>query len=183
MTVGTVIGTHDTGLWDRANNIKTTKVLGQNVNAAEAVKLTQENKGAELLIEKQNADGTKTYDVYQLKVEGKEGKSLKSVDLFENIDFEENLAKEFGGTQAIFAQENEYWGPDAKKDFISYWNVREDLGRSWKGFKYAITTGATNVMSFISGGKGVGPSTMGQYYMNERLVYEAEKVAKAQKTE
>ncbi|HEY9841451.1 MAG TPA: hypothetical protein V6D23_13405, partial [Candidatus Obscuribacterales bacterium] len=149
MQVRTLVGQHDTGLFDLADPIRRGKTLGKNVDAAEALKLTQENKGAELLIEKKGADGSKTYDVYALAVEGKEGKSLKSVDLFENVKLEKDLAKKYGGTQAIFAPENEKWSkPD--EDFITYWNVRPDLGKGLAGLKYAAMAGTWNVLSFAT---------------------------------
>ncbi|MEZ0373909.1 MAG: hypothetical protein ACAI44_32760, partial [Candidatus Sericytochromatia bacterium] len=140
---------------------------------------------AELLIEKKGADGSKTYDVYALAVEGKEGKSLKSVDLFENVKLEKDLAKKYGGDLAIIAPENEKRAQEdvdslpPKEDFITYWNVRPDLGRGWEGIKYSAMATAFNVMSFATGGHGVGPWALGQIYMNEGFKYEAESAAKA----
>lgn len=176
MQVRTLVGQHDTGLFDKADAVKTTKVLGKNVDVADALKLTQENKGAEMLIEKQGADGKKAYDVYAIAVEGKEGKSVKSVDLFDNISLEKDLAKKFGGSQAIIAPENEKWAtPD--KDFISYFNVRPDLGKGLEGLKYSAWVAPLNLLSFATGGNGVGPWSLGQISMNERIQYEAEKAA------
>lgn len=175
MNVRTLVGQHDTGLFDRANPVRVTETLGRNVNAAEAGRLTQANKGAEMLIEKKAADGSKTYDVYALGVEGKEGKSLTSVDIFENVAFEENLAQKYHGTQAIISPANESQG--SGQDFVSYWNVRPDLGKSWDGLKYSAMATTYNLLSFASGGNGVGPWTLGQVYMNESFRYESEKAA------
>lgn len=176
MQVRTLVGQHDTGLFEHANPVRTTKTLGRNVDAAEAVRLTQENKGAEMLIEKQGADGSKKYDVFALGVDGKEGKSLKSVDLYEHVSLEKDLAQKFGGTLAIIAPENEKWDKP-EKDFISYLNVRPDLGKGLEGLKYAAFAAKVNTLSFLSTGKGAVPPTLGQVYANEHLQFDAERAA------
>lgn len=181
-SIRTTVGQHDTGLFDKADTIKT-KTLGRHVDAAEAQKLTQENKGAELLIEKQGTDGAKFYDVYALEVSGKEGKSLKSVDLFNgNISFDKELAKDYRGTQAIFSPENEPGGKPGE-DYVSYWNIRPEKGLTMEGIKYATFAAGVNLLSFATTGKGAVPPTMGQFYMNEHFTYDAEKAAKAKAAE
>lgn len=172
MNIVKSIGQHDTGLFDLPNNIKPTKTLATNVSAAEAVRLTQENKGAELLIEKKGADGTHTYDVFALEVEGKEGKSLKFVDIMDNVDFKPNLAKKLGGDRAILACDNEKWDTP-EEDYISYQNIRENLGQGWDSMKYTAIATTYNLLSLASGGKGVGPFTLGQTYQNENLRWES----------
>ena len=179
MQIRTLVGQHDTGLFDKADNIRTSKTLGKNVGAAEALQLTQDNKGAEMLIEKQGADGAKTYDVYAIEVEGKEGKSLTSCDMFGpalqagNVSLEKDLAQKFGGTLAIIAPQNEK-SDNPKKDSISYWNVRPDLGQSWKSHVIGYATGTVfmPILSgaiIFSGGKyELGP-WLKQVYRNKEL--------------
>ena len=113
---GKIIGTHDSGFWDREDRLKIGRPLGRNLNAQEAVERSRNTPGAEILVRNSGSPALnhhynevqrnpyESYDVYQVSVVDARGniipqKTLDSDDILANVDFKPDLINFFEDPQ------------------------------------------------------------------------------------
>jgi len=166
------VGSHNNGLFPFGDKVKATP-LEKDLLVDQAVAIAKANPGTELLIEKKNEHGVKTYDLYELNV-NKAGKSLETVEFIENVTLKPQVAKQFSGDRAIVAAED-------KKQNTTFWQVRERDPIS--ELKWTAEAVATNTKDILQGKRPQLPLVLPQIALDERIELEAEKAAKGRTCE
>lgn len=159
MNIRRTIGLHDMGLTDPGRKIELKEILGSYISADEAHRLSEDHKGAELLVEHNGfLPDYKLYTVYALELEGTEGRALTSVDLFENVELDPHLGRWLGGRDAIISPANEA-SAQGTKDQTTFWKLNQpwprpsdsSLGKAWKGVKESLAFGMADLADLASG--------------------------------